>query len=148
MTTIAWDGKTLAADRNSVYSDIRRTDNKIHRCGEYVYGASGCIPELVLVAEWLTRGASDTDRPYMQGIPAVFGLAIHASTRRAFVVQGVRPVLTPVLDPFTATGSGAAFAISAMYFGKCARDAVQFASVYDVYTGGSVDTVDIDGGGQ
>lgn len=41
MTVIAWDGKTLAADKRVGYGNMHRTTTKIRRVGDALVGCSG-----------------------------------------------------------------------------------------------------------
>jgi len=40
-------------------------------------------------------------------------------------------------------GSGSDFALSAMDFGKSAKEAVEYAMTRDIYTGGNVQVIDV-----
>lgn len=50
--------------------------------------------------------------------------------------------VTPA-EGFTAIGSGADYALAAMYLGKNAKQAVQVASELDIYTGGTIKVVTV-----
>ena len=142
MTTVAWDGTTLAADKLACYGNVKRKVRKIFDCGEYYYGCSGDFWEAHAVAEWLTNGAKACDRPSSEE-GMVFGIAVRKIDAKAFVVEGKRAYLQAVLDEKFATGCGRDFARSAMAFGKTASQAVTFAMRFDVYTGLGVDSVRI-----
>jgi ATP-dependent protease HslVU (ClpYQ) peptidase subunit len=142
VTTVAWDGRTIAADRLASYGNARRKVRKLFDCGEYVYGCSGDFSEAHPIAEWLTGGAKSSERPVFDE-EKVFGIAVRKADAKAFVVEGKRVSLTEILDDQFATGCGRDFARSAMAFGRTAPQAVAFASRFDVFTGLGVDSVRI-----
>ena len=49
-----------------------------------------------------------------------------------------------VESSFHAVGSGRDFAIAAMHLGKTAREAVELACLYDIYTGGPITEITLD----
>lgn len=142
MTTIAWDGTTLAADRQATYSTTKHKVRKIFDCGEWFYACSGDFPEAHRVVEWLTAGAKASDR-IVQEEAGCCGIAVRKRDARAFVVQGKTVVLTETREAFFSTGSGHEYARAAMALGKNAAQAVAFASKFDTYTGMGVDSVKV-----
>jgi hypothetical protein len=139
MTTIAWDGKILAADKLADASNLRRTMSKIRDCGKYVYAGCGAIQDLELISDWLRQGAPADKRPSLdEGGGA--GIAVEKETGVAYHVLGKHVCLHLYVDIHQADGSGRDFAISAMAFGKNAIEAVEFASRFDIGTGHGVDS--------
>lgn len=49
MTTIAWDGKMLAADKRMSYGTLTRTVRKVFRIGDALVAGSGSASILVRV---------------------------------------------------------------------------------------------------
>lgn len=144
MTTIAWDGKTLAADRQATSGNgTKRSVCKIHRCGKYLYAGSGELAETLFVAEWIRRGAKTSERPCFDSDGPPRGIAILLSSKKAFCVEGTRQYLTPILDPFTACGSGLEYALAAMSLGFSAEIGVRTAHKFDAFTGDAVDVVKV-----
>jgi len=142
MTTIAWDGRTLAADRQRTHGDSRQPVCKLHDCGEYVYASCGDRPDGVAVARWLSAGADWDKRPTLDE-GGCCGIAVRKADGAVFVVEGKTVTLCPVPPGPTATGSGKDYALAAMACGKDARGAVEIASRFDVFTGLGVDAVDV-----
>jgi len=130
MTTIAWDGKSLAADRQT--SMFRGACTKVVRlaCG-HLFGSSGDLRDGVSVQKWLEGGG---EKPKVSD-------SFHA----ILIEFGTLYVLEENLSrikydrPFFAVGSGRDFAMAAMLLGKTARDAVLIAHQLDVNTGADVD---------
>lgn len=140
MTTIAWDGTTLATDRLAVYGTTKRRVRKLFISSGFLYGASGMLADAYIAAEWLAAGA-DPDVGGMFSEAGCYGIAVNRKTGAAFTVEGARPRLIPLYGKAWATGSGQDFANAAMALGKSAVEAVKLAARFDVYTGGGVDSV-------
>lgn len=96
----------------------------------------GCGPSSVVIAiqEWLEAGADETRKPSIADgvVECLFVLR-----GKCFLLEG-RLVPIPVEDKFQAVGSGADYALCAMYLGKTAAEAVAIAAIFDAYTGGDV----------
>ena len=135
MTTIAWDGKTIAADRlcsyhsNAVDKLVRMPDGSV--CAGA--GDSACVAELIA---WIAGGASEkpTFPPDSMTVLQVF----HGFRARYFQS---RCVPFPVSTTFFAIGSGADYAMGAMAMGALACDAVKIAAQFDSDTGDGIDSI-------
>jgi hypothetical protein len=139
MTTIAWDGKTLATDRMASHGGSRRFVRKLFDCGEWMYGGTGNFDEVHLIAEWLTGGAKTSERVTLDESNHC-GIAVRKDDGRAFSVEGKRVLFVAIRGERFATGSGHEYAMAAMTLGKTAAQAVAFAARFDLYTGLGVDT--------
>lgn len=140
MTTIAWDGRTLAADRCRVNGrGTKQTIAKLYDCGAYVYGGCGDLVDLVVVSRWLKRGARWRDRPCVDGDNG--GLAIRKKDGELFLINGNPATLCALPPGPTAQGSGAPYAIAAMACGKTAGGAVSIAMLFDDGTGLGIDSI-------
>ena len=138
MTTIAFDGKVLAADRRKTLGHgIIRSGTKLYDCGEFVFGSCGDAAHGVVVAEWLKAGRP-AEHPKLDD-DCVFGIAIRKSDRAIFQVEDEQFVLVQLEDAQHAVGSGRDFALSAMALGMTAPQAIEFAARFDAGTGNGVD---------
>lgn len=142
MTTIAWDGKTLATDRMAVCGATKRMVRKLFDCGAYWYGGAGNFDDVHRVAAWLKAGA-DAANPLVLEEGSVLGIAVRKCDAESYLVEGKHVVLCVFRKVPEATGSGHEYARSAMAFGKTAVQAVTFAARFDAYTGMGVDSVRI-----
>lgn len=132
ITTIAYDGKTLAADTQGNASFILK-GHKLHRLANgSLFGAAGSLQETLAVLGWLNGGEKPTDLENFEG------LIIEASGAS---VLGERLIRVPSLEPFYAIGSGSHFALAAMACGCTAVEAVRIAARFDPYTGGRVESM-------
>lgn len=142
MTTIAWDGRTLASDRQSTWgSRIDCGMRKIARNAKGdLCGASGCAVTMATFLRWFEDGEPADARPSMKhGDDETFALIVRAGGALEFhSARGWAPILDA---PFYAFGSGAQCARGALAAGKKAAEAIEIASRFDTETGGGVDTL-------
>jgi 20S proteasome alpha/beta subunit len=136
MTTWAFDGKVLAADRlaGSHYSV-----GKIFKLpdGSYLTG-SGTYDELFEVATWIIQFGMDPDkRPTIDETSVV--IVDKKGKASWLTVPWLRPVA--ILEPFCAGGSGSDFALGAMEAGLGAKRAVEIAMKFDKMSGNGVDSL-------
>lgn len=155
MTTVAYDGRTLASDSQTTQSDIRLSliAEKIHTrpngitwraCGEMVeaFGVAGKLQgydELVRELE-SHQGLTSTSR-FTPGTSLKY-LVITTSGKiycGGQYTDDTQAWMAEVQAPI-AVGSGAEFAMGAMAAGAPADAAVRIAMRFDVGTGGEVKT--------
>ena len=140
MTTIAWDGKALAADKLASSSSGNLHVTKIRRLSDgRLVGGSGDAVLVFLFMDWLEAG-SPLPRPTWSDeeekiciIEVMPGGQVYR--HEAF---GRYPIACPCQ---ASTGTGAAFARGAMAAGKSAAEAVAIANELDCYSGGGVDVL-------
>ncbi|AFQ96730.1 peptidase HslV family [Erwinia phage phiEaH2] len=157
MTTIAYDGKTLAGDSQTTQGDIRLSMHAVKiftpQPGEswavngekaVSFGVAGCLQGNNALREALNscmkgyQGLTGSTR-----FPKGIVISYLVVTEHGNVYAGGQyendemPWLTKVAAPI-AVGSGAEFAIGAMAAGASAGDAVSIAARFDVNTGGEI----------
>lgn len=137
MTTIAYDGKCLAADSLVTEGGMRvgRT-TKIGKVGRVLFGVSGNLGQQIQFQDWM-RGGMRGDPPSFLGVDGDGG-----ST--AIVIANGR-ILTwdrdrwDVLEaPYYAIGSGSKIAMGAMHVGATAVQAVRAGIDLDTSSGGKI----------
>lgn len=144
MTTIAWDGYSLAADRLMADGTLKAVYRKIHKVGKYWYGQAGTVTDAEWCRHWIAAGARlDAWIDDLRLEEGTHGLLVEAKTGNLFAIDGSRPILIPILNDYYATGSGSHLAIAAMSLGKTAVEAIHVASQHDINTGNEVDVVHI-----
>ncbi len=139
MTTIAWDGATLAADRQSTWGGTPIPTRKVFKLqapdGSFIlYGGSGNTIQLSAFHRWVTgrtvRMPLIDDAQFMMiDMHRKVWIAHHNLDWHQMDVKR------------WAMGSGADYALGAMEHGACAREAVKVASALDVSTGLGIDCV-------
>lgn len=141
MTTIAWDGTTLAADTRSVCDCVPVRVSKLFRVDHLVYAGVGNLAECHVIAQWLAAGSPASDRPSCED-DGRCGIVVDLRTGKASRLIGKAKVIQiPIHEPFEAMGSGSQFAMAAMALGKTAAEAVKLAMRFDVFTGGPIESV-------
>ena len=135
MTTIAWDGQTLAADRQCSYHCMPKT--KIFRLSDgSLIGFSGNAATGLEVRDWLNGGGekpifdSENNTDYLRIIQ-------DGSITKCYNLRAPLPVLLP----YFAIGSGSDYALGALAAGATSEQAVEIATRFDENTGGGIDTL-------
>lgn len=156
MTTIAFDGKQLAADTRCCNGDVIAPIGVmklwyIRHCGRNAVVAGSGTPTSIMVLA----------RLFLQNLPAVrqhhavltaptfpadqggSAIMIDVETRRVFHM-GQDGSCMEITGSQFACGSGREFALGAMFAGASATDAVKIAKHLDPWTGGDVHGVRLD----
>lgn len=141
---IAWDGKTLAADKRASFGTLIRTTTKIFRAGDALLAYAGDAAFGEEMRAWWTRGAKPDDFPA--------GNRDKDDWAGLMVIRKGQPIARyertpyPVLfeDEQFAIGCGRDFALAAMYLGKTAPEAVAVAIALDSGCGNGIDTLELE----
>jgi len=140
MTTIAFDGKILAAD-SKVSLDGKKFGemDKIFRLkgGRWLVGCGDPSVDPLIVA-WLNKGGKEKDRPDLSKRESFEGLIVDSKGNATEISNNLR--LFPACVPW-AGGSGGLIALVAMRCGKSAEEAVTLACDMDNGSGGPVRSV-------
>ena len=144
MTVIAWDGKTLAADKQGTYSNLARTTTKIYRLeSNEIIAFCGTIGTHHVLLDWYKSGADREKWPWeLQRSAEWANIIIADKTGVRFCDQ--TPFFRYVEDSTMAWGCGADFAIGAMAMGADAVKAVEIVSKYCEGCGCGVDSFSIE----
>lgn len=126
MSVVAWDGKILAADRQSTYGDTKSSTDKIFLLpnGEVV-AFVGPLTAAVRLKRWYDEGADPAKYPPLKK-DEDWTKIIVASKDRICFTEG-SPDFIPVIDPFCAWGVGREAALGALEMGANAPQAVAAA---------------------
>lgn len=144
MSTVAWDGKTLAADKQSHQGDLRRVCTKIHQCKDgTVIGFVGETSAGQIMTEWYMDGEDFSKYPASQKDDKLNCYLIVAKKNNPVYVYSYLPIGMPEPEGIAAWGSGRDFALGAMAMGANATQAVKVASQFDINTGMGVDYFDV-----
>lgn len=144
MSVIAWDGKTLAADRQATNCDMRAPITKIWR-GPHgaAIGITGDMARGLLLRKWFEDGADLARYPIDNNCDDWARLIVASSS--GLVCYERLPVPLPVESTFLAFGSGRDYAMGAMAMGADARQAVEVASRFCTGCGLGIDSFDVSG---
>lgn len=136
MTTVAWDGKSLAADSQATAGVLRCRARKIVKSASgFVAAGAGDLNGILPWLRWVQQGLKPEQQP--ETLHGKSTIIIVDPRGRAHTFEG-SAVRVPLRNKFWAFGSGAELALGAMAMGADARTAVKIASQFDVYTGGRV----------
>ena len=143
MSVVAWDGKSIAADKQATAGGLRHTTTKLRRLdsGE-VLAWTGDQDSAGMVAKWYADGADPAKWPESQKDKDDWSRLIVATADSVKVFER-QPVFSLIEDQFLAWGSGRDFAIGAMARGASAKEAVEVAMKFDAGCGLGVDVVDL-----
>ena len=137
MTTIACDGKVMAADSRQVGSYIHPVDcKKIFKFKNYVIGFAGELDAIKQFLDWFKLGADEKQWSISENAQ-VEALVSDGSGDLYHYCTSPTPVYC---GRMAAIGSGGDFAMAAMLAGANARRAVSIAAELDINTGGKIIT--------
>lgn len=144
MTTIAWDGKTLAGDRPGDYQGTRVRVRKVYKVrikngpitGEALIGGAG---DGALIAHWRGWLLGEQEKPVWTREASFTGIIVDRRCRVWQVEWNLIPMRR--IQKQYAIGSGRGEAMAAMVCGATARLAVGIAARLECNTGMGVDTV-------
>lgn len=145
MTVIAWDGKTLAADKRAG-TDAPRTVTKIRRAANgNLIGATGSAQGDAELVAWYEQGADPAKFPRSQREDATASqlVIIERDTRRVLHFA-TTPYPAVFEDAQFACGSGRDFALMAMRLAVGARTAVSLTCELCAECGNGIDTLTLE----
>lgn len=140
MTTIAFDGKTMACDTRVTGDHIYNTDTKIYENEFVVIGIAGNAEAGILLVKddsILVPKHYDFDFSalvWVKDIETLCKVEFYKSWDCAL------SSVVPIADGFAAVGPGAPYALAAMYLGNTATLAITVAAQFDTNTGGKIIT--------
>lgn len=147
MTVIAWDGKTLAADRQAECGRSRAAVRKIFTVRDGLAGISGDLSIGMEVLAWYEAGAIPADWPAsnrnLNEGAALTVIRMDDGAPRAFFYES-SPFPFRTEGIFAARGSGCGEALVAMACGKSAREAVLLAQEFNTTCGMGVDSLEFE----
>jgi hypothetical protein len=141
MSVIAWDGKTLAADKRATNGTMIRTTTKIFEaCGCLVgYCGDASFGEQVLA--WFRAGEDATTWPASQRDKDDYAVLLVIRPDGRVQTYERTPYPITFNDVLFACGCGRDFALAAMYCGKTAEEAVELTCLLDSGCGNGIDTL-------
>lgn len=150
MTTLAFRDGILAADTvatNSSGMILPWPVSKIYGGPDFLAGGTGSLAGLQSFFRWIEKDRILVPTPEFKvededdmNILILRGHAGHVKVIQYWAKVGYEEHILP-LSFFMAWGTGAKYAIGAMVQGASAKEAVQTATIYDVWTGGEVESI-------
>ena len=137
MTTIAWDGATLAADRRISSGTVVYSSTKIRRTADgRLIGATGDTGVCMAMLDWLEQGG---ERPVCQDSERWASAIEILPDGHCWMLN--RDSRWRVEDAFAAIGSGRDYAMAVMALGHGAERAIDIAARFDPGTGNGSDAL-------
>ena len=132
MTTIAWDGRTIAADSQSTEGELRGLHpcKKLSKYKGNIYAFAGTISTCKDVIRWLKRGGKKDDFPALAELDFA---VLQFKGGKCYLYQS-DPTPIQVLPPYT-MGTGKELALGAILAGATASRAVEIACDVDINSG-------------
>jgi ATP-dependent protease HslVU (ClpYQ) peptidase subunit len=146
MTTVAWDGKTLAADRQGTIEDAKFSCTKIFRVRGHLIGFSGHMDAAIGMKKWFENGAKPADFPEYQKDPdgkISCSMLVITPDLKIYRYDNM-PHTAEIESEIFAMGTGRDYALGAMLMGADAVHAVRVASMFDIGSGMGVDKLTFD----
>lgn len=140
MTCVAFDGRSLAADKQATNYDCRNhVVTKVFKHNGYLLGISGKADIALEMLNWFKDGCAKADFPSVSEDRYGTLLVITPDKRILMYTESATPV--PYEQEFCAIGSGRDYALAAMHLGYSAKKAVSVACHFDVNCGNGIDVV-------
>ena len=145
MTVIAWDGQILAADRLMIKHGTRFTVCKVSRFAGGLIAVAGSISSGMAMRAWICDGADPKTFPDCQKDKDDWADALVIRREDCSVWLYERTAYPyEFKDNRIAIGSGKDCALTAMFLGRNACEAVEIAQQFDSGCGGGVDWLTLD----
>ena len=138
MTVVAWDGKSMAADRQGEFFCTKTQRTKIRRIGANIAGCAGEARASEAVCKWLESGGdldafpkiAESDKANVL-LAGPDGLFLYENSPHAMRLE----------NHFFAIGSGGDAAMAAMHLGCDAQRAIEVACEVATGCGGGMDVL-------
>jgi ATP-dependent protease HslVU (ClpYQ) peptidase subunit len=135
MTTICFDGVTLASDSRTTGNYVEDNTKKLYTQGNRHYGFAGSLTSSLSFLQWSNNRT--VEKPKLDDDFEI----IEVEGGKAFYYDS-NLVKTPASIP-CAIGSGCHLAMAAILCGKTAKQAIEIAKKLDEGTGGKVQTIKV-----
>ena len=138
MTVLAWDGKTLAADRLACAGHMKATVTKILRFEKELLGICGNLATGKELKKWYLNGAETDNFPAAALEDGGTELVVIKENGRVWV-YAASAVPFEIEDEVCAFGAGGEAAWAAMLCGATAEQAVTVTSQVNITCGNGMD---------
>lgn len=149
MTVLAWDGNSLAADKQATEGGLRHLTTKIKRVEKgrfkgYLIGGSGATSQANMMMGWFESGAEPDRFPQYQDTDDLSAQLLVITPKREILRFDFNPIPIVFNDDMYALGNGRDVALGAMAMGARAAEAVEIASRLCTGCGMGVDVLDLE----
>lgn len=149
MTVICYDGKSLVADKQATMGNIKFAVTKIVKVGDWAIGMAGTATDSLKFIEWFKSSISKSkvkvEYPFDDDDTGDFQiLCVNIKTKEVRYYDDTgngTPVI--VKQNYFAIGSGCQFALTALFLGKTAKEAVEITSALCPDCGEGLDVIEL-----
>lgn len=141
MTVIAYDGRTLAADKRASYGGMICTVTKIHKVNGLLIGGAGDFTFVMAMIEWVKSGRVISEFPAAQASKDDWQSVVVIELDGSISLYERTPFPVRYEQPHFAIGSGREYARAAMALGYDSVRAVETAILLDTGCGNGIDTL-------
>lgn len=141
MTVVAYDGRTLAADKQATHVGYGMTTTKVRRVKLGMAAACGDTSVARALMAWAEGGCKADAFPTNAKDSDAQLLLVTFAGKVLLYCGSVHPM--EIEDRFTALGSGRDYALAAMHLGCNASEAVKVACEFDAFCGHGVTTMEL-----
>jgi hypothetical protein len=142
VTVIAWDGRTLAADKRGTVAGMAYSVTKVHRVRDGLVAFSGGGAHAAELLNWFNGDRDPATYP-RRGDDDGAGTIYIDTSGRILMYAAANPFPELIEAPFFARGCGRDYAMAAMHLGCDARRAVEVACAFDVGCGNGIDALEL-----
>lgn len=139
MTVVAWDGRTLAADKRMSIGCHVVTVRKIYRSGDSLVAFTGTAKHVGALLAWFADGAKPEAYPKFDKDESCGMTVVHRNGMIQRYEDSGYPI--GIEDRQFANGSGGDYARAAMHLGCSAVEAVEVACRFDENCGNGIDVL-------
>lgn len=141
MTTIAWDGETLASDKQMTVGSLTMVSQKIIKHGSVLIGKAGASEITECMLQWYLCGQDANKFPDLKkdGRNGTLLIIHQDGNIEKYSQYSPYPIKLPPQK--ISIGSGSDIAMTAMYLGRSAVSAIEIASELDPHTGNGTDVL-------
>ena len=143
MTIIAWDGTTMAADKQATASGFALITTKIFRLPIGIVGFSGDSGCTMRLLEWLKRGGLEIEYPTWDDKNNADALLVTPKCEVFYYSSDCKGIPEIIGNPFVAMGGGRDYALATMHLGHNAVKAVEVTCALDVFCGCGIDALNL-----
>ncbi len=141
MTVIAWDGTTMAADKQGTASGYAYAVTKIFRIKNCIVGIMGNVSHGMQLLNWFQSGMIPERWPSYTEDKNADALYVRYDGTMWFYTSDCKGYPEQILDSYIALGSGRDYALATMHLGHNAVKAIEVACELDVYCGKGIDAI-------
>lgn len=142
MTVVAWDGKTLSADKRTSFGGLHATTTKLHRVGAALVSGSGSAALIKEMVAWVGAGCDPDTFPALQRDEKTCCSFLVVNPSGPLLQYDQTPYPLTIENKQWAIGSGRDFAMMAMHLGKTSAEAVELTSLMCSDCGNGVDSME------